>query len=125
MSKKKILIAEDSTVVQNVVRRILQSQDFEIDAAKNGQEVLKKLAENDYQAILMDINMPRMNGIECTRQIRSLPDPAKSSTPVIAITGNPDNYSLEDFQEMGMNDLVEKPINFDRLTQKLLQLTEG
>lgn len=122
MSTSKILIAEDSAVVQNIVRRILQAQHFEIDLARNGQEVLDKMKQAPYRAILMDINMPRMNGIECAKAIRALPDTQKAATPIIAITGNPDNYSVEQFRALGIDDLVEKPINFDDLTNKLFKL---
>ncbi|MGF1534108.1 MAG: response regulator [Bernardetiaceae bacterium] len=122
MKAKKILIAEDSAVVQNIVRRILQAQQFEIDTARDGQEVLQKIETNDYAAILMDINMPKMNGLDCAQRIRAHQDPKRANIPIIAITGNPDNYSLDDFQRMGINDLVEKPINFDLLTQKLLRI---
>ncbi len=122
MSNKKILIAEDSAVVQNIMRRILQAQQFDIDTARNGQEVLQKIGATSYKAILMDINMPKMNGIECAKAIRQLPDSDKANVPIIAITGNPDNYSLEEFQSFGINDLVEKPINFDLLTQKLFSI---
>jgi two-component system, cell cycle response regulator DivK len=112
---KKILIAEDSSVILNLTKKILVQQHYQIDAAKDGEEVLKKLEASDYDLILMDINIPKMDGMECTRQIRALSDPAKSSTPIFAITGNAKNYSVEDFTAVGINEFLPKPIDFDQL----------
>jgi two-component system, cell cycle response regulator DivK len=112
---KKILIAEDSSVILNLTKKILVQQHYQIDAAKDGEEVLKKLEASDYDLILMDINIPKMDGMECTRQIRALSDPAKSSIPIFAITGNTKNYSIEDFTAVGINEFLPKPIDFDQL----------
>lgn len=114
---KKILVAEDSSVIQNLTKRILLNQNYEIDAVKNGQQVLKSMETNDYNLILMDINMPVMDGIECTRQVREMSDDTKRSIPIIAITGNARNYSLKDFNNMGINDYLPKPLNFDSLVE--------
>ncbi|MEQ9298892.1 MAG: response regulator [Cyclobacteriaceae bacterium] len=114
---KKILVAEDSSVIQNLTKRILVNQNYEIDAVKNGQQVLKKMESKDYNLILMDINMPIMDGIECTKQVRALSDDSKNSIPIIAITGNAKNYTLKDFNQMGINDFLPKPLNFDSLVE--------
>lgn len=112
---KKILIAEDSSVILNLTKKILMQQHYEIDGAKDGEEVLKKLETEDYDLILMDINIPKMDGMECTKQIRALEDKSKSSIPIFAITGNAKNYSIEDFTAVGINEFLQKPINFDQL----------
>ena len=119
---KKILIAEDSSVIQNLTKKILQFQNFEVFSAKNGQEVLKHLEKSKYDAILMDINMPVMDGMECTRKIRELGS-EKSETPVIAITGNARNYSDEEFKEAGINAFLQKPLNFDLLVETVKKFT--
>ncbi|MDX2303605.1 MAG: response regulator [Microscillaceae bacterium] len=124
MDKKRILIAEDSSVIQNISRKVLEFQNFDIDSAKDGKEVLKMLEKTHYDAILMDINMPKMDGMECARQIRALADEVKSQIPIIAITGNAKNYSMEDFQKAGINDYLPKPINFDSLIDILKKVTE-
>ncbi|NJL13036.1 MAG: response regulator [Microscillaceae bacterium] len=123
MSNKKVLIAEDSSVIQNIAKRVLEFQNYEIDSAKNGKEVLKKLEKTTYDVILMDINMPQMDGMECARQIRALGDAKKSQIPIIAITGNAQNYSLEDFKEAGINDYLPKPIDFDNLVTLIRQIS--
>lgn len=121
---KKIIIAEDSSVIQNLTKKILQIQKFEISSVKNGQEVLKLLDREHFDLILMDINMPKMDGMECAKQIRSIADPIKSKIPILAITGNAKNYSIDDFKEVGINEYIPKPLNFDILVDKVKAYTE-
>lgn len=112
---KKVLIAEDSSVIQNLTRKILSLQNYQITSVKNGQQVLDMLNKDRFDIILMDINMPVMDGIECTRQIRAMDDPHNSSIPIVAITGNARNLTLEEYNEIGINELLQKPLNFDQL----------
>ena len=121
--KIKVLIAEDSSVILNLTKKILEFQNCEIHPAKNGQMVLQMLESGDYHVILMDINMPGMDGIACTAAIRKLANPKKASVPIIAITGNAKNYSMEEFIAQGFNDFLQKPINFDVLVEKVKQYT--
>lgn len=121
---KKIIIAEDSSVIQNLTRKILQIQNYNITAVKNGEEVLSKLDKEDYDLILLDINMPKMDGMECAKAIRNLTDPIKSKIPILAITGNARNYSIEDFKEVGINEYIPKPLNFDLLVDKVKLYTD-
>ncbi|MGL1885209.1 MAG: response regulator [Reichenbachiella sp.] len=121
---KKIIIAEDSSVIQNLTKKILQIQNFSITAVKNGEEVLSILDKEDYDLILMDINMPKMDGMECAKAIRNLVDPIKSKIPILAITGNARNYSIEDFNEVGINEYIPKPLNFDLLVDKVKLYTD-
>ena len=113
---KKILIAEDSSVIQNLTKKILSFQGFEVSSAKNGKEVLSFLDNEMFDVILMDINMPVMDGMECTRKIRSLSD-ERAKIPVIAITGNARNYTEEEFKEAGIDAFLQKPLNFDLLVE--------
>lgn len=112
---KRVLIAEDSSVIQNLTKKILQFQKFEIYAVKNGKEVLKALENDTYDVILLDINMPQMDGMECAKAIRALDDEVKSKIPIIAITGNAKNYTDEEFKSVGINEYIPKPLDFDRL----------
>jgi len=123
MESKKVLIAEDSSVIQNLTRRILQVQNYEIFSAKNGIQVLQMLKKENYDIILMDINMPKMNGMECAQKIRELDDPKKAQVPILAITGNAQNYSKEDFNNAGINEYLQKPLNFDQLVEMVRNLT--
>ena len=122
---KKVLVAEDSSVIQNLTKKILQMQSYNISSVKNGQQVLDLLEKENFDIILMDINMPVMDGMECTRNIRALSDPVKSQIPIVAITGNAPNYSIEDFKEAGINEYLPKPLNFDTLVETVKKYTDG
>ena len=100
-------------------------QDYEIDSVKNGGDVLKKLENKKYDVILMDINMPVMDGMECAKAIRKLEDKDKAGIPIIAITGNAKNYSMEDFQNVGINEYLQKPLDFDLLVETVKRITSN
>ncbi|GAB3339087.1 hypothetical protein GCM10027429_25010 [Marivirga atlantica] len=120
---KKVLIAEDSSVIQNLTKKILMMQNYSIHSAKNGEQVMKALEQDRFDIILMDINMPVMDGMECTKAIRALDNPEKANIPIIAITGNAKNYSMEDFKDAGINEYLPKPLNFDQLVETVKKLT--
>lgn len=113
--QKKVLVAEDSSVIINLTKNVLLFEKIHITAVKNGQQVLDKLQKEDFDLILMDINMPVMDGIECTKAVRSLADSTKAAIPIVAITGNYKNYTLDDFKKAGINDYVQKPLDYDLL----------
>jgi CheY-like chemotaxis protein len=123
-SMKRVLIAEDSSVIQNLAKKILEFQNFEITAVKNGEQVMQLLDKEDFDILLLDINMPIMDGMECVKAIRELKDKTKANLPVVAITGNAKNYSETDFKDAGFNDALMKPLNFDKLVDVVKGLTE-
>ncbi|MFL5728266.1 MAG: response regulator [Cytophagaceae bacterium] len=114
-TSKKVLIAEDSSVIQNLTKKILEFQNFQISSVKNGKDVLKALDKDYFDVILMDINMPQMDGMACAKEIRGMQDKKKAAVPIIAITGNAKNYTEEDFKEVGINEYLPKPLDFDKL----------
>jgi CheY-like chemotaxis protein len=124
MNMKKILIGEDSSVIQNLAKKILEFQNFKIDVAKNGDEVLKFLQKGDFDAVLLDINMPVMDGMECIEKIRGLDNDKLAKIPVVAITGNARNYTKEDFDKAGFNAVLTKPLNFDQLVDTVKALLD-
>ena len=121
---KRVIVAEDSSVIQNLTKKILEIQNYEIIGVKNGEQVLEKLEKEDFDLILMDINMPIMDGMDCARAIRSMKNPDKAKIPIVAITGNARNYSMSDFQDAGINDYLPKPLNFDNLVELVKKYTE-
>jgi two-component system, cell cycle response regulator DivK len=123
-SPKKVLIAEDSSVIQNLTRKILQQQDYEIKSVKNGQELIKSIEIENFDVVLLDINMPIINGIECAKAIRAMKDPLKSNVPLIAITGNALNFTVEYFKSVGFNEYLQKPLNFDLLVDIVSKYTK-
>ncbi len=120
---KKVLIAEDSSVIQNLTKKILEQHEFEITKAKNGKDVIELVNNQYFDIILMDINIPEIDGMECTRQIRAMEDTKKARVPIFAITGNARNYSLEEFKIAGINEFIPKPLNFDNLVNLVLRYT--
>ncbi|QJD79157.1 MAG: response regulator [Oxalobacteraceae bacterium] len=121
---KRVLIAEDSSVIQNLARKILEFQNYDITAVKNGEQVIQILEKEDFNILLLDINMPIMDGMECVRRVRAMPAKEKASVPIVAITGNAKNYTEEEFKTAGFNDVLVKPLNFDRLVEVVNQLTD-
>lgn len=125
MSAKRVLIAEDSSVIQNLARKILEFQNYDITSVKNGEQVMQILDKEDFHILLLDINMPVMDGMECVRQVRALPNKTKAEVPIVAITGNAKNYTEEEFKTAGFSDVLVKPLNFDRLVEVVNQLTDN
>ncbi|MDX5346307.1 MAG: response regulator [Hymenobacteraceae bacterium] len=121
---KTILIAEDSSVILNLTKKILELQNYKIITAKNGGEVLKQVDKQKIDAILMDINIPVKDGMACTREIRNNPNKQIANIPIIAVTGNANNYTLDQFKEAGINAYLPKPLDFDMLVQTVKQYLE-
>ncbi len=120
---KKILVAEDSSALLNLVSRVLnQSGKFEVIGVKDGKSVLSKLEAEAIDLILMDIQMPKMNGLDCIQSIRAL-ESEKAQVPVVAITGNALNMSDEEFKAKGFNGYLPKPIDFHKLVEEVQRLT--
>lgn len=119
---KKIIVAEDSSVIQNLTKKILSQLNYEITSVKNGQQVLDLMSKDVYDLILLDIHMPIMDGMECAKTIRSM-DNDQKSIPIIAITGNANNYTEQDFEAVGINAFIPKPLNYDSLVEKVKEYT--
>jgi DNA-binding response OmpR family regulator len=117
MSTKNIIIAEDSSVIQNLIKKILLEVNCKTKGVKNGEALLKELELKKYDLVLLDINIPKLNGFECLKEIRKNKD--QNSLPIIAVTGNADNLSESEFNDLGFNDLILKPIDFDGLVSKV------
>lgn len=120
---KKIIVAEDSSVIQNLTKKILSQLSYEIFSVKNGQQVLDLLNKEEYDLVLLDIHMPVMDGMECAKQVRSMSGNNKD-IPLIAITGNANNYSMEDFEQVGINAYIPKPLNYDSLVEMVKRYTD-
>jgi PAS domain S-box-containing protein len=112
---KKVLVAEDVELNQYLARHILESWDFEVVIAINGKEALDLLMQDTFDCILMDVQMPEMDGMEATKRIRNLPDPVKSTIPIIALTANALKGDSEKYLAAGMNDYLAKPFDEETL----------
>jgi signal transduction histidine kinase/DNA-binding response OmpR family regulator len=117
----QLLLAEDLEVNKEIVFALLEPLGFKIDWAKNGIETLDKYTSDPgrYQLILMDMQMPEMDGLEATRKIRALSDYRASKVPIIALTANVFKEDVESSLAAGMNDHIGKPLDYDELIKKL------
>ncbi|MDR2350675.1 MAG: PAS domain-containing protein [Deltaproteobacteria bacterium] len=115
----KILLTEDNEVNQLVASRILSNAGFEVKIAGNGWEAVRMVQEEDFDLVLMDIQMPEMDGLTATKMIRSMP--RFSSLPIVAMTAHAMSGDREMSLAAGMNDHVNKPINLRELYQALLK----
>ncbi|MDA8443182.1 MAG: PAS domain S-box protein [Peptococcaceae bacterium] len=109
-----ILLVEDSLINQTVVSKILTAKGNTVEIAANGVEAVDKFVKNHYDLIFMDIQMPELNGIEATKQIRSMEHDGQH-IPIIALTAHALQGDREHFLSFGMDDYVAKPINLDEL----------
>ncbi|MBN1681364.1 MAG: response regulator [Anaerolineae bacterium] len=118
----RILVVEDKPANQRVLKRIFQNTRVHIDIAENGQEALEMLknSDSDYSLILMDIQMPVMDGIEATRRIRSLPEPV-CNIPIVALTASVLPNEQRHYVDSGMNGVITKPFVLEELRATVRQ----
>ncbi|MDD1740539.1 MAG: PAS domain S-box protein, partial [Methanothrix sp.] len=117
-SDLRILLAEDNAVNQMVALRMLERLGYRADTAVNGQEVLQALQNRSYDIVLMDVQMPEMDGLEAARRIRS----SKSGQPyIIAMTAHAMKGDREVCMEAGMNDYVSKPVRMEELRAAIMR----
>ncbi|MFP4090487.1 MAG: PAS domain S-box protein [Cyclobacteriaceae bacterium] len=112
----RLLYIEDINVNQILMKGICEQWGLELDVASNGMEGLNMVQENDYDMILMDILMPGMSGYETCRQIRQLEHEKYRKIPIVAVTAYQGHEMEEMLQEAGMNDYINKPIDFPELS---------
>lgn len=118
----RILLTEDNDLNAEIATELLQEEGCTVDRAKDGVEcvdMLEKAANGTYQLILMDIQMPVMNGYDAARKIRRLDDPQKANIPIIAMTANAFTEDRQVALDAGMNDHIAKPINMNVLVPTL------
>lgn len=108
-NKPKILLAEDDPINQKVIVLMLELMDWEVVLAQNGRDVIDKYKESEYDVILMDCNMPIIDGYEASRIIRQI-ESTEKRTPIIAITGSVMQADKEACINAGMDDYLEKPV---------------
>jgi hypothetical protein len=125
MGSLRVLLAEDNLVNQFIVQAMLQDWGFRVDLASNGQEAFELFKHNNYEIILMDIQMPVIDGLEATELIRSYKDVKKSKTPIIALTANTSKQFQKKFLSAGMEDVIVKPFKENLLYKKIISLCAG
>ncbi|AFZ47366.1 multi-sensor hybrid histidine kinase [Cyanobacterium stanieri PCC 7202] len=119
----KILLAEDNLVNQKVALLTLKKLGYQADVAKNGAEVLEKIENTSYDVILMDVQMPQMDGLTATKMIRSRKD--KFQPYVIALTANALDGDSQICLDAGMNDYISKPLRIQILAEALTKISNN
>lgn len=117
----KVLVVEDMALNQLLMKTLLDDFGFERDIAANGKIAIEKLNEKTYDIILMDLQMPEMNGFEATEHIRNK---MKSKIPIIALTADVTTVDLEKCKAVGMNDYIAKPVDERLLYNKIVGLVK-
>lgn len=117
-----VLLVEDNYLNQVLATKVLTNWNWKVDVAENGAVAVNKLQKNNYDIILMDIQMPEMDGYEATRYIRKKLTPPKSTIPIMAMTAHAISGEVERCEQVGMNGYISKPFNEDHLYQKILTI---
>ncbi len=118
-SDAKILVVEDNAVNQRLIQRLLSKYGYQYDLAENGLVALEKIKKDEFDLVLMDVQMPEMDGITATKAIRKMDDERKRSVPIIALTANALSEDKERCLEAGMNGFLTKPIRNEELKKAL------
>ncbi len=115
----KVLVVEDIALNQLLMKTLLDDYGFEHDIAGNGKVAINMLQEKSYDIVLMDLQMPEMNGFEAAKYIRFI---LKSQIPIIALTADVTTADLEKCKAMGMNDYISKPVDERLLYKKIVEV---
>ena len=122
MQERRILVVEDNVINQRLALRVLEGQGHEVVMAHNGQDALDVWAKSDFDLILMDMQMPEMDGIEATAHIRKAEEERGGHIPIVAMTANAMAGDRERCLAAGMDDYVSKPIDVGTLTRVIQSL---
>lgn len=117
MGKKKVLVVDDSSTVLMMEKMILAKAQYEIVTAKDGAEAVERAMDEQPDAILMDVVMPKMNGFEAVRRIRGIE--SLTQTPIIMVTTRSEMENVEEGFASGCSDYITKPVNGTELLTKL------
>ncbi len=117
---KTILVAEDVEMNQHLIKHMLESSGAEVVIVRNGAEALELVKKKTFDCVLMDVQMPEMDGVQATISIRNIEDPIISAIPIIAITANCQEEDLLKYEQAGMDDFLPKPIVEEHLLDSIL-----
>jgi CheY-like chemotaxis protein len=119
---KRILLAEDEPTNREIAQMLLEEVGLVVDLAENGREAVAKARAVNYAVILMDMQMPELDGLDATRQIRQLPE--RETTPILAMTANAFAENKDQCFAAGMDDFIAKPVIPELLYESLLKWLE-
>jgi CheY-like chemotaxis protein len=119
MFKLKVVIADDIFTNRLLLSEIIEDLGYVCIAVENGKEAIEALVNNEIDVVLMDIEMPVMNGLEATKYIREKLGKPKCDTPVIALTAHNPKFFFDDFKDVGFSQLLTKPYSVKKITDLL------
>jgi signal transduction histidine kinase/DNA-binding response OmpR family regulator len=119
----RILVAEDNKINQKLATVLLRNAGHHVDVVENGEQAVAAVRDSDYDAVLMDVQMPVLDGAEATRLIRSLPGP-RCGVPIIALTAHAMSGAKEKYLAAGMDDYLSKPLDSPALLRKLAEIAQ-
>lgn len=120
LSNHRVLIVDDVADNLILLQTILEAEGYVVETALNGKAALDKIEQTNPDLVLLDIMMPGLNGYDVTRRVRQ--DERFASLPIVLLTAH-DEYFQKPFREVGANDLIRKPIDFDELLTKVSTYT--
>ncbi|MEJ6980401.1 ATP-binding protein [Pedobacter sp. P351] len=123
LAELKVLVAEDNTMNRLLLTKVFTKWNNKPVFAMNGLEAIEKIKTNDFDVVLMDLNMPLVDGFEASKTIRDIADPVKSSIPIIALTASVSVDVYDKIKEAGMDDFILKPFKLKELYLKLKEIT--
>ncbi|MDR2488041.1 MAG: response regulator [Desulfovibrio sp.] len=115
----KILVVEDNEINQEIIVALLKRHHVQVTAVSNGQEAVRAVEADVFDLVLMDLQMPVMDGLDAAKAIRTLPLPSANAVPIIALTANAMTDDRDRCLAVGMNDFLSKPIDVEQLNHKL------
>ncbi|MBN8569851.1 MAG: response regulator [Ignavibacteria bacterium] len=115
----KILLVEDQFINQKLMKNVLEKGGYEVIPASDGESALKLLSENKYDIILMDIQMPELNGYEVAKKFREMEKVSGEYTPILAMTANSLAGDREKSLDSGMDDYIAKPLNMVEINSRI------
>ncbi len=125
LGRKRVLLAEDNEINQFIAKSMMEDWGFEVHVADTGLKAMGLASINTYDIILMDIQMPEMNGVDATRLIRKQESQSKHHTPILALTANAIKGDKEKYLSEGMDDYLSKPFEEDELYYKIASLLQS
>jgi CheY-like chemotaxis protein/HPt (histidine-containing phosphotransfer) domain-containing protein len=120
----RVLLAEDNKINQQLVTMMLRKADHQVDVADNGELAVEAVRVGNYDVVLMDVQMPVLDGVQATQRIRALPSP-KDAVPIIALTAHAMAGAKEEYLAAGMDDYLSKPLDDVALFAKLHEVAAG
>lgn len=122
--RNKIMIVDESETISLITSKLFEFQHWNVTKALSGEMALEFIQNENFDVILLDINLPGMTGIECCQLIRKMDDKRKSKTPIFAVTGNDLNFTEKEYKDRGFDEFFQKPTNFQLLIDKLKKILD-